>query len=102
MDLLLNENHDVQLDDRNDLAVVTGDRAVEQSIAVLVSAYFYEEIGSINRTNAIENLQLHAERVVDENEYITDVADITVTRDGASLRVTIHYDTGETADFTVN
>lgn len=102
MDILINENFDVELDDRNDLAVVTGRRSVEQELALLVNKYFYEEIGSTDETNAIENIALHTQRVVRESDAVESVENISVERqrDG-TLEVYIEFDLVDSVSFIV-
>jgi hypothetical protein len=106
MDILLNEDFDVELDDRNDLATVTGRRKIEQSIRVMVTAYFYEKIGSTTAINAVEKLELQAERVAKNNRYIENLKKVTaerVTRDSEindGIKLQIVYETG-TAEFVV-
>ena len=107
MDLLLNRNFDVELDDRNDLATVEGRRAVEQSIAMMVTSYFYEEIGSLSAVNAVEKIELEAKRVARNNPHIEGVENISARKvtgpvDGtAAIEVAITYETGETSAFEV-
>lgn len=107
MDILLNKDRDVELDDRNDLATVEGRRAVEQSIGLLVTQYFYENIGSLSETNAVERIKIEAENVVDEKSYVQGVEAVEVERvtnektNTASAEVTLIYETGETESFEV-
>lgn len=98
-DILLNDGYDVELDDRNDLATVEGRRAVEQSIEVMVTSYFYEQIGSITAVNAVESLELQARRVAQDNPNINNLVDVSAERvsgtgGGAAIQLSIVYDTG--------
>lgn len=102
MDLLINEDFDVELDDRNDLAVVTGRRAFEQGVALLVNHYFYEEIGSTDETNAVENIILHTQRVVRESDDVESVVNIDAElQDDGTIKVFIDLGLAESIDFPV-
>jgi hypothetical protein len=106
MDILLNDDFDVELDDRNDLSVVTGRREVEQSIKLMVTAYFYKKIGSVTAINAVEKLELQAERVAKNHPDIDSLKKVTSERvsretgerDGIKLQII--YET-DSVEFTV-
>lgn len=106
MDILLNDNYDVELDDRKDLSTVEGRRAVEQSIEVMVTSYFYTRIGSITAINAVEKLELQARRVAQDNPHIESLEKVSAERvtdsSGArgGIEINIIYDTGS-VNFTV-
>lgn len=106
MDILLNDDYDVELDDRNDLATVEGRREIEQSIEMMVTAYFYAMVGSTTAINAVEKLELEAQRVAQNNEHIESLSKVEAERvqDGSGgtggIEINIIYDTG-TANFTV-
>jgi hypothetical protein len=106
MDLFVNDEGDVELDDRKDLTMVEGAAAIDQSIKLMVSLYFYERIGSVTAVNAVEKLELQAERVAENNQYIENVEKVTAERvtDGSNnqggIKINVIYDTGA-AYFTV-
>ena len=108
MDILLNEDNDVELDDRNGLATVTGNREVRQSIRKSVTSYFYEQIGSTSTVNAIQKIELRAQDVAENNQYIDNLKSVSATevktkdkaREKEGIKVQIVYDTN-TAIFTI-
>lgn len=101
MDLLLNEDFDVTLDDRNDLAVTDGRRELEQMIAMAVTAYFHREIGSISRVNAANNIEVEARRVADQYDDIEQVQSINAETMGDHIDVTIQYELREDITFSI-
>lgn len=106
MDILLNKDNDVELDDRNGLATVSGKREVRQSIRKSVTSYFYEQIGSTSAVNATQKIELQAEEVAENNQYVDDLKDVTAetytgeSREKSGIKVKIVYDTN-TAVFTI-
>lgn len=102
MDIFINETFDVELDDRNDLATVTGQQSAEQEVALLVNSFFYEEIGSTDERNAVENIALQTQRVVAQSDGLETVENISVDRlDTGEIEVIIDFDIGESSDFLV-
>lgn len=105
MDLLLNEDSDFELDDRNDLPLATGRDAFEQMLANYTRHYYLNVIGSTNRENIVPLMKMYAERVVDENNVTVAVADVEVRFHPEipnTLQVKTIYDTGDTAVFEVS
>mgnify|MGYP006290697751 CR=1 FL=1 len=80
MDLRLNSGFDTGLDDRNDLAVVTGREAFEQNIAVRMTDFFIEQVGSLDHPNAFELLDLQATRIVREMDELESVVQVLITK----------------------
>lgn len=78
MDIGLNENFDIELDQRNDLPLVEGRDAFEQRLAMQLTAGFDKHVGSTNRDNLLSILRLEAERVVDNTEEITEAIQINI------------------------
>jgi hypothetical protein len=106
MDIFVNDRGDVELDDRKDLSTVEGRREVQQSIKVMVTSYFYSRIGSVTAINAVNKLELQAERVAENNDHIENLQSVTAERveDGSGgtggIKISIIYDTGS-VNFTV-
>lgn len=106
MDIFVNDEGSVELDDRNDLNTVEGAAAVDQSIKLMVTLYFYERIGSTTAVNAVEKLKLQAERVAENNQYIDNIERVKGERvtDGdekeGGIKINVVYDTGSTI-FTI-
>jgi hypothetical protein len=107
MDILVNQHGDVELDDREDLAVVEGRREkAEQSIRLMLTAYFYQRLGSVTAVNAVEKMELQARRVAENNQYVDSVAQVTAEivtdndgTDGA-IEINITFNS-ETSAFTI-
>lgn len=99
MDILLNEDSDVELDDRKGLSTVGGRHEVRQSIRVAVTSYFYDYIGSVTAVNAVSKLELEAEKVAENNEYIENLQSVSAERvtgesdEKSGIEITIRYDT---------
>lgn len=103
VDIKINSEFDVQLDHRNDLPLVEGREAFEQHLAVSVTKYFHELIGTTD-TNLAEKIELQARRVVDRVADIDDVAAVTAeSKEGEpnTVEVTVLYDTGEETTFDI-
>lgn len=103
-DLGIDKNFDVFIDDRNDLGLVDGRREVEQSIALQVSLYYYNQIGSSDLPNVEERLELRARRVARENRRIDSLEDIIVEpreEQPNVFEVTIVYNQDEDFSFEV-
>jgi hypothetical protein len=101
MDLKLNSNFDIELDERNDIALVEGREAFEQRLALRSTAYFHELIGSTNRANLLSLLKIRAKRVAKDTPETVGVAKIKVGYSETqpnTAEVTAIYETGD--DFT--
>lgn len=97
-DLKLNEDFDVVFDHRRDLETVTGREEFEQHIAIGLTRFFIEEIGSVERQSAKSRLRLHANRLVNVSERVDEVDSIIVEDSETKLNVVevdIVYNTGE-------
>lgn len=103
IDIKVNSDFDIELDHRNDLPLVEGREAFEQHLAVSITKYFHELIGSTD-SNLPEKIQLQARRVVDRVSDIEDIAALTAEphdEDPNAVVVTILYDTGEETTFEI-
>lgn len=78
-DIAVDEHFDVFIDDRNDLATTEGRREVEQSLAIHLSLFFHNEIGSVDKANAKDRLELAARRVASNNDRIDTLRSVVVT-----------------------
>lgn len=105
LDIALDENLDIFIDDRNDLATVEGRREVEQSIAVHVTLLFHEEIGGTDLPNVEDRLELYASRVAQENDRVESLEDVRVEKADDELNVydvTINYNQNQDFNFEVS
>lgn len=103
-DIGLNQNFDVFIDDRNDIALTEGRREVEQSIALQLTIFFHREIGSIDKDNAMDRLRLKARRLAEENERVDSLESAVVERhvdDPNRFKVRLLYDEAEEFSFEV-
>lgn len=81
MDLALNSDFSVHLDDRNDLGVVEGREAFEQSIAVYLQSFLYEaHQNSLQQDTIIQKVRLEVTRVAREHGELTGIEQINVER----------------------
>jgi hypothetical protein len=105
MDIKLNSNFDVFLDDRNDLAIVEGREAFEQRVAVRVTAYFHEIIGSVDRPNVLKLVELQTRRVANAAEGIERVVQVSAEYsedEPNTVLTTIIYETGDEFVFSLS
>ena len=66
-DIKIDKNFEIVLDHRNDLATVEEREEFEQNLALGVTRFFFEEIGSVDRQSAKARLRIHSERLI--NQY---------------------------------
>jgi len=102
MDILLNDEFDVELDDKKEVSIVDSRRDLEQSIKLMVTEYFYDMIGSVTAVNAVQKIELQAQRVAEESPYIASLEEVTAERvsDNAGtlggIKVNLTFDNGDT------
>lgn len=104
-DLQINEDFEVVLDHRKDLGIVDGRDAFEQNLALSVTRFFSEEIGSLNERNAKSRVRLQAERITTQSPFSGDVDGVKVEESDEfpnTLVVTIIYIDGELFGFEVS
>ncbi len=105
IDLKIDENYEVVIDHRKDLGTVEGRDEFEQHIALGLSEFFLDEIGSTDVPNAAARLELYAGRLVNTSERVGEVASVTVEESDTktnTLEVSIVYRGGQTFAFDVN
>lgn len=103
-DLLLNEDFEVEIDHRGDLATVDGRRGFEQSILLHLTERFTEIIDTGTEENKMELARVEAERVAREMDMLNRVAgfDVEMSSETPELMlVTIIYESGDTSDLEV-
>ena len=105
MDIGLNSDFDIELDGRNDLPLVTGRGQFEQNFALRLTAYFDDNIGSIDQPTVIERLRVAARRIVDDMAGLERVVNIRIRYDDKhpnTVLVTAIYDTGDEFTFSLS
>lgn len=106
-DLALNSDFSVHLDDRNDLAVVEGQRAFEQSVAVMLTDFMYESVTGLAGSDSTirEKLRLEATRVARQHGALDSiVTPIEVEQkelEPGTYTVTVDYIAGDSWEFDI-
>jgi hypothetical protein len=104
MDIGLNSNFDVELDDRNDLPLLTGRDAFEQRLAFRSTAYFHQILGSVDKSNLISLLRMYARRIAKDADDVAGVIQIEVQfsdDEPNTAEVTAIYETGDEFAFSI-
>lgn len=105
-DLKLNSNFSVHLDDRNDLATVSGRDAFEQSVAMMLTDFMYDSIPGLSQRDTIkEQINLEVTRVAREHDLLDRISSISITEklgEPDTLEVRVSYISSEAADFNDN
>ncbi len=104
-DLKLNENFEVVIDHRKDLGMLEGREEFEQNIAIGLTQFFTEEIGSVNYDGAKSRLRLYAGQLANESPRAGTVASIFVEDSETTpntFEVRIVYRGGDTFEFDIS
>lgn len=104
MDIGLDSDFDITLDDRNDLPLVEGREAFEQRLAIRVTAYYHQIVGSVNRANEASLLRMQAQRVAQDSPDVERVVDIQVgfsDEQANTAEVTAIYESGDDFTFSI-
>ena len=105
MDILLNENFDLDFDDRNDLPLATGRVLFEQRLRVAVTSFFQDVIGDTDKETALKLLKSYAEEIAGNFDEIESVAGFTAeydTEEPNTINLTLIYDTGDALTFPLS
>ena len=105
MDLLLNENFDLTLDDRNDIPTATGSDLFEQRLRIAVTAVFQEIIGDAENETVLQLLESYAEDMADQFDEIENVAGFNAEYDDEEpniINLTLIYNTGDALTFSLS
>lgn len=103
-DIQVDEDFDVFIDHRGDLATVDGRDGFEQSIVLHLTERFTELINTSTNENLEELARVEAGRVADEMDMLDEVAGFETAfapDQPGLLEVTIIYDTGDTSELEV-
>lgn len=101
-DIKFDRDFQIIIDDRNDLATVSGREAFEQDLAITLTAFFYEEIGTLRGPESLERIRMQAERVARFNDQLEGIISMDVTESiehPNAAELNIIYSTGD--DFTM-
>jgi len=102
-DLKLNSNFSVHLDDRNDLATVSGREAFEQSIVMMLTDFMYGTVlGLSSRENIKERINLEVTRVAREHDLLDSIEYISINEklgESDTFEVRVSYSSTDEAEF---
>lgn len=104
-DLHIDEDLDLVIDDRNDLGTVDEQAEFVQSLAVQVTAYFYERVGTRQGTETLKRIKLQAERLAREYDRVDTIQSIDVSYSEElenTIEVSVTFLTGEDFLLTLN
>lgn len=103
-DLALDENFDVFISHRGDLATVEGRDRFEQEIIVRLTNRMGGMIGKVDDDSVKNVARIHARRVAAETNNLSAIADFEAKfsdEKPETLQITLFYDTGEELTFEV-
>lgn len=104
-DIEIGETFDVVIDDRMDLGVVDGQEEFEQYLAHALTAFYYDDIGAVDKANITNRLQLEARRIVISSDRVDSLQNIVVEfsdEDPNVVEVSIIYASDEISTFNIN
>jgi hypothetical protein len=104
MDIALNDEFDVFIDHRGDLATVEGREAFEQQLILWVQERFTRALSEYGDDEIIDLLEVEAERVAEEVDRVVALSGFNVEFSDTkpnTVIVEIIYDTGEITTFEV-
>jgi CRISPR/Cas system endoribonuclease Cas6 (RAMP superfamily) len=107
-DLGLNQNLEVFINARGDLAMVDGEAAFEQELAIRLTTVYNELLGEADEPTIRDKMRLEAKRVHRKMDRLRSLSSLEIIfeeqgeDEHKAAIVTIIYDTGETLDFTVS
>ena len=97
-DIALDSSFDVFLDDRNDLGTVEGVAEFQQSVAIYLQEYLYEEMSRLDSDTAEQRVQMQVTRVARDHDMLDRIDTINVRRDSDEpdrMLVDVFFITGE-------
>lgn len=104
VDLAVDENFEVFIDGRGDLAYVNGRDAFEQELRIRIADRYTNIVGSVGRETVKELLKVEAKTVASEMGRIQELHRITVSfpeEEANTARVRLVFDTGDPLEFEV-
>lgn len=103
-DLALDGEFDVFLDDRNDVATVSGRSEFEQTVAVKLTSYMYNITGDTDFPTLKEKIRLQVSRVARSHDTLDSIENVVVERHpekASTVVVDLRYSSGN-FDFNLN
>lgn len=103
-DLLLDQSFSITLDETNDIATVSGQRAFEQQVVVHATSNLQDAFDPASSSVIRERIRLAVSRVARELKFIDSIAQIAIERagpDGATFEVEVVYEAGDSFQFEV-
>ena len=80
IDLSLNSDFSVHLNDRGDLATVSGRDAFEQSVSISLTKFFNSGIiGDLDEDSVVQKIRLEVIRTAREEDWIDDIENIAIS-----------------------
>lgn len=105
-DVSLDEDFDVHLDDRNDVAIVNERAEFEQSVAIKLTSFMYDIAGDSDLDTIKERIRLQVSRVARNHDLLDSIRKpIRIERDAdnpGTVNVEIVYISSENFDFNLN
>lgn len=98
MDIKLNENFDIQLNERNDLPIVTGREKFEQRVRIVITELLQDTVGENNSNTTLKLIRLKSERLAQNFDVIDSIVDLSAEYDKDEpniVNLRIIYDTGD-------
>lgn len=101
-DIAIDANRDIFLDDTNDLALVSGDAQLEQSVAIDVLDETQTFIGGKLTSQNVSLLEERMREALDDDPQIGDVISVTIDEyDRRNNSITASVRVTENDDFTI-
>jgi hypothetical protein len=104
-DLALDEDFSVYLNDRNEVASVTGRAEFEQSVRVMITEFMHNAVLGESNADIIKNkIRLQVARVAQEHDMVDGITNLDISTSPNSpntYRVVINYESEEATSFEV-
>jgi len=101
-DIAIGTDQDIFLDDTNDLALVSGDAQLEQSIAIDVLDVTEQFVGSAITAQSIGLLEQRIREALNDDPQVGTVRDVNVSEyDKRTRAITADVSLSEDEDFTI-
>lgn len=101
-DIAIGTDQDIFLDDTNDLALVSGDAQLEQSIAIDVLDVTEQFVGSSITAQSIGLLEQRIREALNDDPQVGTVRDVNVSEyDKRTNSITAEVSLSEDEDFTI-
>lgn len=106
LDLALNSDFSVFLNDRNELATVSGIDEFEQSVRVMVTDYLINSvIGEVDEATIKSQIRLQVSRVARKHNRLSDISEIDISKsetEANTYNLRIVFQSGAVTEFGVS